>query len=348
MTSGLQKYSSLSGPLVAPVLQTNGVIFTGIIFNNLGLATNGAEIVSPGTIIWNGPDNGTGSPGTIVWSGLDNDYSTVSAQVAPLPQPAVAVYTGTSLSNLILVASGTGLARFTPDRQMNYFIAVDAKDDAVSDFVLSIVPSPNNDAFTNPLPVPDTSNYLMATASDMRAATSEPGEPFSGSNTGNSLWWTWTPRASGVYYFTDQGYRSPLSVPPRVIAAVYSGTNLNELTLVGRGPAPNLRFPATAKTRYHISLELEDPHAALASPSDGSIILYLARQPIFSFPVILDRDTIQFDLGGSTGQKMRLESSTDLREWVPVRTLQLQSTDYWFREPTDAGDQKYFRAVPSP
>src|SRR5205814_1418049 len=87
-------------------------------------------------------------------------------------------------------------------------------------------------------------------------ATKEPGEPNHAANVGgHSVWYCWTPPASGTVIFDTAGSDF------QTVLGVYTGNSVDALLVVAddNGSGPNqisrLNFSAVANTPYHIAVD---------------------------------------------------------------------------------------------
>lgn len=123
----------------------------------------------------------------------------------------------------------------------------------------SLGDSPVNDLFANRIPL---AGAEVGTSPSNRLAGREPGEPaHNESDSGNSVWWTWTAPANGWFSITTAGSDFD------TVLAVYSGSTLSSLTLVGwnddldtlsesdESLASRVRFLAEAGVSYSIAVE---------------------------------------------------------------------------------------------
>lgn len=174
----------------------------------------------------------------------------------------LAVYTGDTLTSLSRVidndneSSGFLSSRVafiaTPDT--TYHIAVDST--AAGLVVLNITSALANDAFDSAQPLDGDAPLITTTNS---SATFEPGEPthVSGANR-KSLWYSWEAPKSGRHQV------SLYSQSVDTALAVYTGTAVNNLTLIGAnddsGPGGNnlnalVDFDAVEGTVYYIAVD---------------------------------------------------------------------------------------------
>ena len=126
---------------------------------------------------------------------------------------ALAVYNGSSVSNLTALASnrssfGTTLTALSVRvaAGTEYFIAADHTNDVLIDFNFSFSPAPVNDYFTNRLTLTGNTGAVVATTVN---ATVEPGEPFISFGGQQTIWWTWTAPTTSptTFQFVDQSHR---------------------------------------------------------------------------------------------------------------------------------------------
>lgn len=137
--------------------------------------------------------------------------------------PMLAVYSGTALTNLVLLAKGLSDLQFTAVAGTEYQISADANNGGqLGQIQLTLaVGLPTNDEFTNRISLIGTNISLIASTA---GATEEPREPMHGGFVGtNSIWYTWTAPAVGTETITvtGDGFSPTWSV--------YTGTELNNL-----------------------------------------------------------------------------------------------------------------------
>ena len=179
----------------------------------------------------------------------------------------LAVYTGSSLSSLNLVEENDGdpidnyrisRLQFEATVGTEYSIAVDGYLGEAGDVFLNINPAPPqavNDAFANRSAL---SGLAARGVAFTTSASRESGEPVhAGYQGGKSVWWSWKAPASGLCQMDTVGSSFD------TLLAVYTGTALNELTLIAENDGePNdnfkisrLQFQAVAGTTYHIAVD---------------------------------------------------------------------------------------------
>lgn len=190
----------------------------------------------------------------------------------------VGVFTGTALEALTLLAANdndggrqTSRLEFNAQGGVSYQIMVGGKGGTSGLTLVDIGSIPANDSFANAQVITGRSAVVSATNAQ---ATVEPGEPQILNRTGGkSLWYRWTAPAAGRFQIgvSSDGF-DPL-------LAVYTGSALNALTLVGAsddadteaGATSNytgslVTLNATAGTTYQIQVE-GNARAGLPTPT---------------------------------------------------------------------------------
>lgn len=179
----------------------------------------------------------------------------------------MSVRTGSALTELNLIAQnddGPGLggrSRVTVPvvGGMKYYIAVDALNGVVGDVTLNVevletVSPPLNDHFADAAVLPRGIVAQVTGTNDH--ATREAGEgTHAGNASAHTVWWSWTPYASGPVRFTTEGSDFD------TVLAVYTGSAVNALTQVAFNDDINplnsrsaLTFNASAGTVYRIAV----------------------------------------------------------------------------------------------
>ena len=149
--------------------------------------------------------------------------------------------------------------------------------------VLTVQVALAQDAFAGRLVLSGQTN---SASSDNTVATLEAGEPVHGGvPCGASVWWTWTALANGLVQLDTAGSSHPGGAPLATVLAVYTGTNVANLTPVTanedavRGVAGDSQvlFRAQAGRTYQIAVAgVNDP---FGQPATGIIALHLAQLP---------------------------------------------------------------------
>ncbi len=242
----------------------------------------------------------------------------------------LAVYTGTALSNLSLVASNDNANPsvvyseliFEAHAGDIYQIAVDGwsgGNSAEGIVQLVINPAASNDSFENRAPV--SSLFTVAQGSNVNASH-DPNEPWHGLIfASKSLWWTWTAPHTGSFTFSTKGSGFD------TVLAVYSGAELTNLVVLGSNDdsdgltTSRLRLDAVAGTEYQIGI-------AGYGDSSGDIQLrILANNPPALAPLDLISNAAVINFSGEPGVTNALEVSTNLVEWAQAGSITLTNTE---------------------
>lgn len=173
----------------------------------------------------------------------------------------LAVYTGSSVSSLNLIASNDDIVlyeykqsrlTFNAISGVTYRIAVDGWQGENGRVIINFNPPPN-DAFTNGIALNSPSGTM---SSYNIGATKEPNElAHAGNIGGHSVWYHWTAPASGQVRYDTMGSSFD------TLLAVYRGTRVDALTLVAadNDSGPNLtsmvNFNAVAGETYRIAID---------------------------------------------------------------------------------------------
>lgn len=212
------------------------------------------------------PNHAGNTGGASVWylwtapSGDSVSFNTIGSTFDTL----LAVYTGSSLSGLTLVAQnnndGSTLqsrVAFTPVSGTTYRIAVDGHNGVSGNLTLNWAQGgvgPANDHFANAQAISGGSGQTTASSVN---ATKEAGEPNNaGVAGGASIWFVWTAPAGGLMFFETLGSSFD------TVLAVYSGGSLSSLTSIASNNdlSPNYRqsrvqFNAVAGATYRIAVD---------------------------------------------------------------------------------------------
>ena len=167
-----------------------------------------------------------------------------------------AAYTGTALSNLVLVTAPVASpatdfqTRFSAMAGIQYYIAVAGYAGSGSQFRLDLRPAspPPNDDFADRFVLSGTA--ASATGSNIDAG-SEPGEILDPNQTGATVWWTWTaPEARRmVAWLTNTSAFLGIRI--------FTGADLSSLSLVAStySGQQGLSFHAAAAQPYFIAVD---------------------------------------------------------------------------------------------
>jgi ribosomal protein L19 len=271
----------------------------------------------------------------------------------------LAVYTGTTLSGLSLVASNDDISAGTQQSSVTfnatagtiYKIAVDGFNGASGNLILTLNQTIQNDAFASCQFVGGPTGIAYGANS---GATKEAGEPNHAGNTGGaSIWYCWTAPISGTVTFDTTGSSF------NTLLAAYSGTAVSSLNLMASNDdidAPNnnfasrITFNATGLTMYKIAIDgfngatgdtvltwnlqaaagqsmagLSNPTiAAISQP--GGPKLYSGFGPEGEF---------RLTIAGMPQMQYRIETSCDLVNWAPsITTLSDDTGTAYFTDKT--------------
>ncbi len=155
------------------------------------------------------------------------------------------VYTGAAVNALTPVATagpnqaaGYSQVTFAIQAGTKYELTVQGVNGAAGPTILNVDVTPSNDAFT----APTVLTGKTARLTDINVnATTQPGEPKIQSNIGgHSLWYSWTAPQAGTYQVS--GYSADFDP----LVAVYTGSSLNALTVVGAATGGAISSDASA------------------------------------------------------------------------------------------------------
>jgi hypothetical protein len=205
-----------------------------------------------------------GTPGgaSVWWSWTPTVSELVAIDTCPSDfDTTLAVYTGTELGTLSLVAANDdfaacqirSLVTFQATAGTTYQIQVDGYQAATGDIALAIEGPPPNDDFSD-AQVLSGDLPIVVSANNARA-TKEPGEPNHAGNVGgHSMWYAWTPTASATVQI------GTCEDAVQGLIAVYTGDSLTTLTEVasnsrGCSPGAFVIIDAVAGTTYRIATD---------------------------------------------------------------------------------------------
>jgi len=255
----------------------------------------------------------------------------------------LAVYTGSSVDNLTLVASNDDIAFPTIEQSSlsfpavsgnTYYIAVDGYDGAVGNIVLSINP-PFNDAFTN---CQSLSGAIGQTNGYTIGASKEPGEPDHNADFGgHSVWYCWTAPANGAISFDTIGSDFD------TLLAVYTGSAVNALTVVasdndsGGNGTSRVVFNAMAGKLYHVAVD--GVHGAT-----GNLVLHWKPPGQLSLQKV-SGTTVALTLTGAPGT-YSIQSSSDLAHWTNLTSMTVSGSSQQYNDNSvSTSARRFYRAV---
>ncbi|MBI3417765.1 MAG: hypothetical protein HY043_20935 [Verrucomicrobia bacterium] len=266
----------------------------------------------------------------------------------------LAVYTGSSVNALTLVASNddipgavpstvSGRVIINPVVGTTYWIAVDGYNGASGNIKLNWLqtPPPANDMFAN-------AQVLSGTSGTVKGmnflATKEPGEPNHAGNTGGkSLWFQWTATSSGTNTVDTLGSDFDTSL------AVYTGNAVNALTLVAQnedmgGPSPynvlsQVSFDPVVGITYWIAVDGYRGKSGRVQLNWNQMTLGGSLSSLHRNPGSLALAKVHdqrpqltcspepgggflLKIEGVPDQYYDLQSSPDLHQWTRVHTVQ--------------------------
>jgi len=294
------------------------------------------------------------------WTPATNQTITVDTKRSDF-DTVLAVYTGNSLSSLQLVASNDDIVHdifiqsqlsFAAQAGTTYHIAVDGYYYAngvgsVGTVVFNMQP-PNNDDFTNALPIAGTSGI---TSGYNINASKEPFEPsHAGDVGGHSVWFTWIAPTNGPVNFDTVGSDFATTL------AVYTGGTRTNAT-GGLGGFSNVvanivdnesgglhtsrvGFAAVAGTQYQIAI---DGFAGVA----GNYTLNWRMNSSLGIAPLSDGN-VQVSLAGVDWQRYLLLGSSDLKTWYTNTAsitmsggMHLYTNTPW----TNGANVEFYRAI---
>ncbi len=237
------------------------------LFSNRTLIT-GSSLVLTGTTAYArsepGEPNTNGNSIWWSWQAPADGAVRLSANGGGVVVPLVSVFTGDSLSNLVVVGRAPNKPLFIPVRAgTNYAIAVETVGaTGTVSLALEMLDPPANDAYASRIAV---SGPLVTLTSTNWGATREPGEVASAQA---SVWWSWTAPVSGPVTINANG----LDFTP--VVSVFSGDSLTTLVPLNGSPSPDgSLFQVVAGSTYAISVDG-------TNGTMGTFDLQIASRPI--------------------------------------------------------------------
>ena len=165
-----------------------------------------------------------------------------------------------------------------------------------------VAPGIPNDDFSNASALPASDAFITGTNV---GATEEAGEPDHATRPGgNSVWYKWTASASGIVSVNTDGSSFD------TVLAVYTGTAVNALTLVGANDdyfgdtASFLTFTATAGVTYYIAVD------GVNESQSGSLFLELTAPS--AEDLLVKKTSFKFNFSKSGKDSMQLQALLDL------------------------------------
>lgn len=164
-------------------------------------------------------------------------------------------------------------------------------------------------------------------------ASKESGEPsHAGNSGGHSLWWTWSASVD------DTVQLSTLGSTFRTLMAIYTGTNVNGLTLITNSASPagsngtTLTFTALANTTYQFAVDG-------FGGATGTVALALSSPNAFLLaqPTRQTNDWFRFTILSAPGLVLRVEAGASLDNWTTLAVITNTSGSFEFVDTTSTG-----------
>jgi hypothetical protein len=268
----------------------------------------------------------------------------------------LAVYTGSSVGNLTLVASNDDLGAptnlqsrvaFNATAGTLYRIAVDGYNGAAGDIVLTLDQSVANDNFTSVVFIGGS----FGTVHGINAgATKEAGEPNHAGNLGGaSIWYAWTSPNNGTVTFDTIGSTF------NTLLGIYTGAGLASLVPVASnddiGSPTNLQsaatFPVTGLTRYWIAVDGYNGDSGNVTLNWNEIGSAVVGTGVAGLPTLTCGLTAQGDfeltVARQPSQGCTIEVSGDLVNWSELKTVAFLDGTARLNIRM-AGERQFFRA----
>ncbi len=306
-----------------------------------------------------GEPNHAGNPGGhsvwYQWQSPDTKPVTIDT-IGSSFNTLLAVYTGSSLGGLNLVASNDDIgagnlqSRVTFNATANtvYDIAVDGYNGASGNLVLTLDQTIQNDNFANPQYIGGVNG--IAYGANV-GATKEAGEPNTAGNPGGaSIWYYWTAPITGTATFTTEGSSF------NTLLGIYTGNSVTTLTNIASNDDVNpptdltssVTFNATGLQGYHIAIDGYNGatgdttlnwtlSASGASPNAVIRNLAAVSQPggAVVSSTFMPEGEFQLKITGQPNQLYRVETSCDLTHWkAGVSTLADTDGNAYFTDKT--------------
>jgi hypothetical protein len=198
-----------------------------------------------------------------------------------------------------------------------YKILLGGKDSSAGETRLNLLftPAPENDQFTNRIILPEGAAQVTGRTFAASADPSEPSYFVEEQVTKRSVWWEWKAPSAGrwVMRITEGVWSN--------VFAVYRADGLMPGTEIGYTATEPLSFTTSAGETLRIGV-----FALSEWGSSVGFALNEATPPSLAVGQIVQINEmsqyIQFNIGDSGGLNYVLETSTNLTEWLPIRTNQ--------------------------
>jgi hypothetical protein len=275
------------------------------------------------------------------WTPASNQLATITTKKSDF-DTLLAVYTGSSVSGLTLVASNDDISTsvhqsavsFSAQAGTTYRIAVDGYAGAVGTVALSINP-PANDDFAASWGIAGTSG---STNGYTIGASKESGEPAHAADVGgHSVWYNWTAPASGPVDFNTSGSSYDTTL------GIYTGSVVTNLSLVAGNDDTSVppgahwsrvSFNAIAGVTYRVAID----------GYQGDFGTYSLNWNMVSQMAIAGTTNggFQISFSGVSGQRYALLVSTNLVNWS-TQTVQTMSGNLQQYIDTASGPVKFYK-----
>ena len=332
-------------------------------FNNR-IILDGANITATGSNAnaskQNGEPNHAGNPGGRsvwwAWTAPTNGDLTITSDASAF-DTLLAVYTGSSVSSLSLVASNddhgvlvTSRVRFYASAGTQYQIAVDGFNDGTGaesgnvSLAVNLIPEPitrpENDIFSNRTVL---AGAPISVISSNTNATREPGEPLHAGQEGDtSLWWRWTASSNDTVRVTTAGSSFD------TLLGIYTGSSVSNLTEIASDDDEDtvngivtsaVILNVVAGQEYQIAVDGYDG-------ASGQVVLGIESVvPRLTAPE-WSNGVFQFTVNGAGGTTNEIEASEDQRSWTAVGTLVMTNGTAMFEETRATNQsQRFYRAT---
>lgn len=231
---------------------------------------------------------------------------------------ALAVYTGSAVTNLTAVANQTEIVpqlSFPVVGGVEYQIAGDGQYGASGTITITLQfgAPPPNDLFVNRILITGVSNQVSGSNV---YATEEPGEPnYWGFVAGKSVWWKWIAPSSGQLTVHASGLGSS------TMLAVYTGLEVTSLVQVGQaaGTSPTLSALVSPETEYQVVV-----NGKFGAQGTISLSISFAPPPVFGFDSLagirLTNEAVQLRAWAASNLTLILQASTNLITWQNLTT----------------------------
>jgi subtilisin family serine protease len=187
------------------------------------------------TVESNEPAHDSVQPTSTIWYRWTstNSTPTILSTLGSSIDTTIAVYSGTSLEDLSLVAANddipTGTSsrlRINPVVGTTYYLSVGSKNTTQGLIMLSVGFAPPNDYFADATVISGSSFSVAGTTINGSNDVGEP--PLVGEQSAATVWYSWTAPSSGGFVVTTQG-----GTNFDTLLGVYTGDTLASLQLVG-------------------------------------------------------------------------------------------------------------------